>query len=90
MHWHYNVHLIFLVRIPEILKHENVLIKQNFISANNYSDYGLDIKYTFMSSTKEGNPPMVIKVSNEATYMSIDPLACNKCELYKINVSLRN
>ena len=28
---------------------------------------------TFMSSTKEGNPPIAMKVKNEATYMSIAP-----------------
>lgn len=31
---------------------------------------------TFISSTKEGNPPIAMKVRNAATNISIDPLAC--------------
>lgn len=34
-----------------------------------------------MSSTNEGNPPMVMKVKNEATNMIIDPFACSKVEI---------
>ena len=30
---------------------------------------------TFMSSTKDGNPPILMNVRNDATNMSIEPLS---------------
>lgn len=35
---------------------------------------------TFMSSTKEGKPPIAMKVRKAAVNMSMDPLACNMYE----------
>lgn len=43
-----------------------------------------------MSSTNEGNPPMVMKVKNEATNMIIDPFACSKVEIIVITREFLN
>lgn len=46
----------------------SIIIKTSLIKNTNFIS-------TFMSSTNEGNPPIVIKVMNEATNMSSEPLA---------------
>jgi hypothetical protein len=46
-------------------------------------------KQTLMSSTKEGNPPMAMKIRNEATNMSSDPLACKKSKSTMISLAFQ-
>jgi hypothetical protein len=36
----------------------------------------LEMEWTFMSSTKDGKPPMAMKVRKADTKLSMDPRAC--------------
>ena len=39
------------------------------------SQYKLQVENTFISSTKDGNPPMAMNVRNEAIKVTSEPLA---------------
>ena len=60
-----------LKEVSKINVHKNRLI---LASKNRRSILKRQTKQTFMSSTKEGNPPMVMKVKNEVINMISEPL----------------
>ena len=60
-----------LKEVSKINVHKNRLI---LASKNRRSILKRQTKQTFMSSTKEGNPPMVMKVKNAVINMISEPL----------------
>jgi hypothetical protein len=70
--WHHSAHLTFLFQIPGFKRRKTFRNKHTIWNKNIFA---LIYVYTFISSTKEGNPPIVMNVKKEAMNISREPLS---------------